>query len=404
MKRRMVVSLSLAALSCIIIISLFRGWYLYQIWLPIESLAVDISDPIHRTQTLSRLDAETVINASELALLSAPADSQGVAEMYQRSDDEYLLVVYNNGLFRRWNLNTLQAEEEFDFLAGSPRGVNFSADGLLVITPGAVVNATELNGYTVWDTQSGEVVECAGPHCPEGWSHINIVKAGVGLTPDAKWQIEYFSSLITISSLKLGMSASWDVDPDYYDISFHTISRIAFDSTGTYIACTTEEGRLLVYDFKNLFGLTGITDEEILAGRGYENQPHPWWVKRRQYGEYQPSANIITVDLAFDDTLTWLAQLTDQDLVVRDLGRAFFSSRMNLPIEGGTVLAFNHTGNLLAVGTQNGIALFDLKRLERIASFEVGEVTGLYFSRDDRLLLWGDLEGAIHLWGVAQNP
>jgi WD40 repeat protein len=389
--------------SLIVIIGLYRFWFWHQTWLLIDTLAVDISEPIQRTTRLVELNSETIVNASEKATLSPISDSNGVVEMIQASQDDSLLVVYSNGIFRRWDLNAMQSVAEFNFLAASPRGVNFSADGSLVITPGSVVTAAELNGYSVWDTRTGEVVVCEGPQCPEGWSHLKTALAGTGLTPNARWIIDYLDSYIHANGIQIRISGSWNIDSDPYDISDNTISRIAFDSTGSYIACATEEGRLLVFDIENLFNPTGRTNEDIIAGRG-EGEGSLIKIKSRQYGSYQVDAHIITTDLVFDDTRTWLAQLTNQDLIVWDLRRVVFPRRMKISVEGGSVLAFNHAGNLLAVGTEKGIILFDLGGQKQIASFEVGEVTALYFSRDDRLLLWGDSDGAIHLWGTSQNP
>jgi len=63
-------------------------------------------------------------------------------------------------------------------------------------------------------------------------------------------------------------------------------------------------------------------------------------------------------------------------------------------------MCFDRTGQILAVATKNGIMVFNLAEKKLIEEYQVGEVTALYFTRDNRLLIWGDAQGAIHFWGV----
>jgi len=77
-----------------------------------------------------------------------------------------------------------------------------------------------------------------------------------------------------------------------------------------------------------------------------------------------------------------------------------FPRHMKIPISNGNLLAFNHSGNLLAVATDNEILMFDIAKREQVASFDTGEATALFFTHDDRLLTWGDADGVIHIWGV----
>jgi WD40 repeat protein len=388
---------------CVTIIGLLRLWIMKRTWLLIPTEITKLSQPIERTQALIELSPNTIVNAEEIATLSAPSLSRGVLKMTQVTDNGNLLVIYDNGILRRWNLNTLTPESEFTFLATNSRSVNFSEDGSLVITPGNHLGTSEVNGYTLWNVHSGEIVDCFGPQCPEGWSHLDMPSVGLGLTPNGRWIIDYTGSYIHATGIQLKMAGTWNVDSNPDDNAELNISKIAFDTNGSYIACATEEGELFVFDIENLFNPTGRTNQDIITGQG-NGEGSIVQRKYRLYGKYDPNAKNVIDDLSFDDTRTWLAQLTDQELTVWDLRKTFFSRHMSVPVRNGNVVAFSHTGDLLAAGTIKGILLYSLQIQKQIAVFNTGEVTSLYFSRDDRLIIWGDSGGTIHLWGVPHSP
>ena len=87
--------------------------------------------------------------------------------LHQSMDDLDLLVVHESGLFHRWDMETQALEAEYDFSAGRRTGVSFNADGSQVVTPGKLVSEDLLYGYSVWDTNTGEMDACWGDHCPD---------------------------------------------------------------------------------------------------------------------------------------------------------------------------------------------------------------------------------------------
>jgi len=398
----LIILLSLLLLGGLIIT--FWQFNIYCTWLSIDTLPVSISKPIEQTMGLLELNSDTVVNVTKIGTIANSLDLGDVVEMMQSPGNDDLLVIYASGIFQRWDLNTFQLKSGFDFLAADSRGVSFSADGSRVITPGSVSHTLELNGYTIWDTQSGEIIDCIGHHCPGGWAQINSYQTGIGLTPNNKWIIGYLASFLHANGVSLRMAGTWDIDDDPYDTSDITINNIAFDSSGYYLACATEENQVYVFDVDELFNPAGIDNEDILTGSGRPAVTSFPPIRSRQYGNYDPDAKTITNDLAFDDTRSWLAQLTEDNLVIWDLRKTIFPRWMQIPVKDASVLAFNHAGNLLAVGTDREILFFDLESRSQVVSISVGEVTELYFSRDDRLLVWGDADGTIHLWGVVQFP
>ncbi len=83
------------------------------------------------------------------------------------------------------------------------------------------------------------------------------------------------------------------------------------------------------------------------------------------------------------------------------LQNLLFRIGLDISLNGGELLAFDRTGEILVVAAGEKLIFFDLKRNKQVAEYALEtEVTSLYFSRDNRLLIWGDADGNVHLWGV----
>ncbi len=357
----------------------------WQSRLVIERLPPNIAPPIEITKSLALLSSETVGRMSEVVSLDPPGHANGVVSLTQPTANKYLLVVYGNGIFRRWDLDSRKIVTEFNFLSANKKGVNFSADGSIVITPGKVL-PEGLSGYNVWDTESGERLDCWGAHCPTGDPEDSqFVDTGIVLEPNSKWIIDYSDATIGAVGIRDNIISHISIDYPYDNQKLH-ISRVILDQTGSYLAYSLEEGRIAIFNTKEFLGFEKVFFE-----------------KSRNFGSLSSKEKIRTVDMTFDDTRSWLAWLNDKELIVWDLRKLTNANHIKLPIDGGIVIMFNHAGNLLAVGTENGFFILSLEKGEKIEEFNVGEVTALYFTKDDRALLWGDTQGGIHVWGIRPN-
>jgi WD40 repeat protein len=106
-------------------------------------------------------------------------------------------------------------------------------------------------------------------------------------------------------------------------------------------------------------------------------------------------------DLQFNATRTRLAWLTGERVVVIQLQNLLFRIGLDISLNGGELLAFDRTGEILVVAAGEKLIFFDMKRNKQVAEYALEtEVTSLHFSRDNRLLIWGDADGNVHLWGV----
>lgn len=171
------------------------------------------------------------------------------------------------------------------------------------------------------------------------------------------------------------------------------MQRITVDSSDMYIAYMFDNGVICVKELSHWTGIDINNWKEI----DYPSVPYDV-IRYRLSG-----GNANSKDLIIASTRTWLSALTDKELAMWDLRRLIFARKLNIPVTDGNVIAFDRAGKLLALGTKRGITTYDTEQGKQIAEFNVGEVTALYFTRDNRLLVWGDAEGNIHLWGVP-NP
>lgn len=357
-----------------------------------------ISQPTGFTSDYTGLSASTIANANETLVIPPPYDDVGgvIALMQANKDD--ILVVYENGLFRRLDLPSLNTLTEFDFKAASSNGVYFSADGRMVLTPGMVVPSSKLVGYSVWNTETGEIVKCWGSHCPNGDKEDDrFSNSGLLMDPNGRWIIEYGGSVIGVDGIKENLSSIIDLYDYGFNRDYH-VSKMAFDPSGEYLTYALREGQVRV--FKAEYYLSPNIAIATLSTN--PEGPVTVFEGRRIYGSYASNAHIDTIDLTIDDTHRWLAWLTDENLSVWDLRKSVFATQLQLPIHAGNVIAFDRIGNLLAIGTKTGILVFDIEEKQKIAEFDVTEATTIYFSKDNRLMIFGDVDGSIHIWGVKE--
>jgi WD40 repeat protein len=203
---------------------------------------------------------------------------------------------------------------------------------------------------------------------------------GAGLDPTGQWAYIYDDIVLRIDALNGGnYSGSINIlsSPDWY---WHYVGRITMNSTGRKYAVAYEEGAVRIFSQDISMGLFSPDFSENVDG---DNQAIP--------------------ALAFSPADKWLARIrADRVSVwrVRGLGgRLQYES--DLP--GARFLAFDNSEKLLFVGANETITVIDLAKKSVLATLSTPDLTALTISSDDRLMIWGDSTGAIHLWGVPER-
>jgi WD40 repeat protein len=383
----------------------FNFWFHYQKLfstlrpLHIEQVSASVAAPIDYGFEVVEMTPEAIQTAREYLILPS-STSSAVIRLSEDPAQENILAIHEDGLFRKWNVPLKSAITEYDFLAASKKNTFFNEDGSRLVSTGEVI----------WDTQNGEVLDCREMdenYCPTPASVAEYSEA-MYIDPVRPVKIDHMArgaSWFSFDKKFTDMVGPWNGYLNCYDYfagvdifgrkkPFNGIYKVAIDPSGTYIACAISNGNVIIRNWSIAFN-------EIPGEKGnLINSEYPY-VRFVRYT--RPDDKTYIKDMAFDATRTWLSALADKKLIMWDLRRPIFARKIDISIDDGNAIAFDRSGKLLAVGTNDEIIFFDTQEGRQIAQFDTAEVTALYFTRDNRLLVWGDAEGNIHLWGVP-NP
>lgn len=345
------------------------------------------SPALNVAKNLESLDERTLPFAQELQTLVNQAATGAVIKTAQLSGQDTLNVAYTDGYLRIWNLQAANLIAEFNMGFILREGTSFNSDGTLLTTalnhttPNETnVSVTTLGGINLWETQSGKKVNCYGLHCSQIGEQYHSSLRGAILHPNGNWLISFAGSVFDITRIN-GPSVNiiFNLDnPD--DNESSNMSLLAFDAQGDYLAVAYEEGFVELYEFNDL----------IDSGN---------WMRTLTLGQPQSKRSIVDA-LNIDPTRRWLSFLTNDEIKVWDLKTGSKEPYFSITLSGANTLAFNGSGSVLLVGTETGLVGIDMNTGAQIAKFEAGRVTTLLITTDNRLLIWGDKAGTVHLWGV----
>lgn len=351
--------------------------------LPLASTPV--GTPVLRTTTLTSNNAEQI---GEVDRFVADGTSP-VAALAFNDDVTVLLAVYAQGLLRRWKMEDGVLLSSFDIGPVSLGATVFDGHArLLAMAAGATPRAkqagyaTDLNGAKIWDTETGELqIEIKFEVSP----FLEGTYADITLSPDGQWLIG-----VRGAGLESWNAASGKPEHQYTvsheESAISRMDAIAFDAVGEYTAVANENGAI-----------------DLDRWQDGESDIH------KSYRLESPKISFGTLvshplAIAFDSTRHWLAVVRDEQLEVWDLrsnARHFKSEIQEVSPAAG--LAFNPSGELLAVGTKGGWQIWGVSQRELLMQGPRLAVYALVFSPDGRLLARGDTEGVVHLWGVPEE-
>lgn len=383
---------------------------LFNLWkykLDVQPSQAIIEDASAMSLHFKELTPEVLTQLQEVdKLIDLSHQAKNIIAISESQRKEHLLTVDSDGILRSWNVQNNTVVSRLNIGVASSYGINFSSDGHWLVAPGITSN-NELSGYQVFNTEDGTLTVCrASPNCPP-MNNVNMRDFQI-LSPNGKLILEYAGSRgevypildwRTTSELdSLGFGSSDCLFRNGFD-DFHDSLKfrsLAISTSQKYVAYVVENGIACVRDMGEFTGIDMSTGTEIPFVSGFQ----PPFRKLR----FDLSDNNVEVNtLAFDPTDRWLAVLTSKTLAVWNLSDFLFPNTINYLVSTGTTLSFDRRGDLLALGTTNGIIVFSLADGKQIAEFKTTQVTNIYFTRDNRMLVWGDINGGVHLWGVPQK-
>ena len=128
---------------------------------------------------------------------------------------------------------------------------------------------------------------------------------------------------------------------------------------------------------------------------------------------YNKTSIFNTQSLTFSYDNQYLVWLTENRIFVWKINKNKSMLILNEDIVNGNCTAVDRSGKWLAVGTENSIVFFDLENQydnyiiagEAQATSPVrvfnldSSAKSIFFSLDNTMLIWGDNEGKVHVWG-----
>jgi hypothetical protein len=337
----------------------------------------DLITPNDFTETYEPLTCSMADFLMEIDLLEPPTPSAPLLKTGYLHDDNVVVGIYGHeGTIIGWNLD----EHQIAFV--HKLGIVTSKSLMLLSSGKYLIGATQntfkpdgnhdveyVNGVALWDVQSGALIRCITYPCQDR----GIQNEGfLGLTTDSsgQWLAIFSENGIGISSV-FGGAPSLYLQPVALDSAYHwRIGSIAFDERNRRFAVVFQEGRVYLYEGER-------THQYSVVAKGAEGN------------------RLVVTDTQIDPTGQWLVMARGNRTQVLNLdnGKPLLEIAVSNP-----VLTFDRTGELLFVGSANKMTIYSIEEAEKIAEYDAVGITSLFISQDDRLVIWGDIQGVIHVW------
>jgi hypothetical protein len=105
----------------------------------------------------------------------------------------------------------------------------------------------------------------------------------------------------------------------------------------------------------------------------------------------------------FDPSGNWLAYIRADQLIIWRFDQNSRQPFFETEIHDAHSLLFDQTGKLLFVALKDKIVILDVSQKKMVAEYSTPGITSFNLSEDNRLLIWGDESGAIHIWGIERS-
>lgn len=219
------------------------------------------------------------------------------------------------------------------------------------------------------------------------------------LLPTGDYSVAYnydYPSTFFIDALKRNNLIQNDIYLAEDKDKLSPISSMAGDQYGDYLAVAFQNGKVII----------GNIEEGDFLDDGLKMDD--FFIEN--------SVNV-TQDFFFSYNNQYLVWLTENEVAVWLLEEQKANLILIEEVSGGNVAAVDRSGRWLVIGTENSLIFYDLE--ERYTRYkENGElpivepdriietsnsVRSIFFSLDNTMLIWGDDEGQVHVWGAIEE-
>jgi len=339
------------------------------------------------------LDTSSVVDLTEQAYLIGDQIVSPITIAKYFPEKNVVIAIYSDdGFLRAWNIEESRILFESDLGITSNTSAGFTKSGDLVM--GAIRSIVQENDYGelaervggigIWESSSGDLVTCIVYPCErtapsDQWQRHLI--SGAVFDPEGRWVLGNYETLISVTDIT-DHEAPYSISFSDIDGNNREVALLTIDSNNNRFATAFIDGEVLVQ-------VLGQKNLGLLAPKIH-------------LGTYQSDSRHTVIALLFSVDGQWLARLQDGNLSIWKVARRNGKLYSEFSISDGKILVFDQSSKLLFIGTDDKIDIWDIEKKRLIREFETPKITSLAMSSDNRLLIWGDKLGAIHIWGVRE--
>jgi hypothetical protein len=334
--------------------------------------------PNEFTQAYEPLRVDIVGSLSAVSSFSSTLLSGPIVKAAYISKSNTVVGIYDNGAeIAGWEADssTLAFTYKLNIVTSKALYLTQSGEKLIGATghnfrPDVRNQSVEyVSGIGVWDVPTGALLKCITEPCQES-SEQPSGFLGVVIKDDLSSWATFSEVVLGITHLS-GESSGFTMAINPPDAPYNwNIGAVAFDEWNSRFVVIFQEGRIHVSD-------------EVSS------------MRYRVLAEGEQGDLISIDDAQIDPRGYWLVVARGNKIQILNLDNGTVSLEIEVP---NPVLAFDRTGNMLFVGSANKLTVYTVETGEKIAEYDAAGITSLAISEDNRLLIWGDAPGQIHIW------
>jgi WD40 repeat protein len=341
------------------------------------------------TSSFDNLDNQTVYQLEEIENFAIGAYHLPVSTIrFNVLKNQLLIASEGSSQIVGWDVKTEELVLKTNVQLPHFKSISFDKEGKLLL--GAVDSGPEnMNGIGIWNVENGKLIQCVSYPCDETAIRESYGYPGAVFDPDAEYVITFDNSSYGIteilgSGFDGGTNYVNNPDEDY----LWSLGNIALDTNNNRLAVVFQEGQIWLDEFNRKKRITiGPLGLWIPIAKGRQNDLQTIY-----------AAN-------FDESGQWLAIVRGNHLLIYQVWKygGKLVSENDLGQEGLRTLSFNPTSELLFVAGEDTIKVISLKDRKDLVDLPASGITAITVSDDNRLLIWGDKEGTVHIWVVLEK-
>jgi hypothetical protein len=339
-------------------------------------------------RNLRAIEADNIGQLKEIDQYSVSNDSSAIDAINYYPAENRLRVLQTSGILHTYYPGKNLPDEEIDVSLPNSTSLTFDSSGNKIlgakqieIRDDGLGEMEMLAGIGLWNAETGDLEQCIYSSCDEsGDGFLNKIGATVDL--QNQWVLTYSLRSLGITSLtgKQIDSTSYFGDSD----TSAAIAGVEINSASTAYVIAYRNGKTEIDPLQG-----GISFFDIFL------------TITKTITDGEAGADIPRIDMRFSMDDHYLAQLEGDRVLVWSLpviGKAklIFDNSFS----GAKVISFDQSGRLLFVGTDQNIFVIDLDQKQTLAKLDTTDLTTFFVSEDNKLVLWGDNQGVLHILGV----